>query len=88
MFELKLIFLIFDFKFAWLGVIAVVITGVLIVLLLLAAIGGLAMLNLADNSQEKGLMIGLSVVAFVFLLVYIADFVLTVSFLFRLFVLI
>jgi len=69
-------------------VIAVVITGVAIVLLLLAAIGGLAMLNLADNSREKGFMIGLSVVAFVFLLVYIADFVLTVSFLFRLFVLI
>jgi len=70
-------------------VIAVVIIGVVIVLLLVAAIGSLAMLNLADNSQEKGLMIGLSVVAyFVVLLVFIADFVLTVSFLFRLFVLV
>jgi hypothetical protein len=69
-------------------VIEAVITGVLIVLLVLVAIGGLAILNLADNSREKGLMIGLSVVVFVFLLVCTADFILTVSFLFRLFVLI
>jgi len=69
-------------------VIVVVIIGVVIVLLLVAAIGGLAVLNLANDNQEKGLMIGISVVAFVFLLLYIADFILTVSFLFGLFLLI
>jgi hypothetical protein len=69
-------------------VIAGVIKGVLIGFLFLAAIGSLAMLKLADDSREKDLTIGLSVFFFVYLLVCIADFVLTVSFLFRLFVLI
>jgi hypothetical protein len=69
-------------------VIVVVIIGVVIVLLLVAAIGGLAVLNLANDNQEKGLMIGVSGFLFVFLLVCIADFILTVSFLFRLFVLV
>ncbi|CAF1316318.1 unnamed protein product [Adineta steineri] len=61
-----------------LGIIMLVIMGIVATIILCLAIGAVAFLNYTDNNEKQAMIIGVSLGAFIFLLTYAVDFILTV----------
>ncbi|CAF1500109.1 unnamed protein product [Adineta steineri] len=61
-----------------LGIIMLVIMGIAATIILCLAIGAVAFLNYTDNNEKQAMIVGVSFGAFIFLLTYAVDFILTV----------
>lgn len=70
---------IFQFQCAWLGIIRTVALGIVIVLLVVSTIVALAALNNSYRDIDKGIIITMLVIGFIFTGICVADFILTVS---------